>query len=102
MNLTFQQAIQEVGVVIPNSQRFLQTFTRSYSFKPTILYKPKIQWINQATEFVERAHKQLLDNNEILNYLHNHSNQDLHIFLQRYLPFTQYNFLKQKLLHWEQ
>lgn len=71
LNLTFQQAIQEVGVVIPNSQRFSQSFTGSYSFKPTILYKPKIQWINQATEFVERAHKQLLDNNEILNYLHN-------------------------------
>lgn len=71
LNLTFQQAVKEIGITISDSQRYLQALTQSYHFRPTVLYKPKMQWISCATEFVEEAHTQLLHNNEILNYLHN-------------------------------
>lgn len=71
LNFTFQQAIQEIGAVIPDSHSFLQALTRSSAFKPAVLRKPKMQWLSQATEFVNESHRQLLNNHEILNYLYN-------------------------------
>lgn len=68
LNFTFEQAVQELGVILTQSS--FQICKPAYSFKPAVLHKPGDAWIHAAENFVAKSHAQLLNTPEILKYLY--------------------------------
>jgi DNA primase len=66
LDYSFREAQESLSDVLVRSNQII-FFPQS---APTILQKPSVIWINQATELVTHAHQQLLNNNDLITYLH--------------------------------
>jgi DNA primase len=67
LNLSFQDAAQTVNATISNNIPLL--IPKKYNSRIATLIEPPAQWIIQATNFLEEAHKQLLMQKDVIDTL---------------------------------
>jgi DNA primase len=69
LNLSFQEAVRTVDATIQERTSF-PLLKQSYAPQITTLNEPSMHWTARATDYVERAHKQLLLEKDVLRFLY--------------------------------
>ncbi|MDR3549982.1 MAG: toprim domain-containing protein [Candidatus Babeliales bacterium] len=68
LNLSFREAAKAVDAIIPEKS-LSPVLKKFHAPQLTVLTNPPKQWIAKATDFFERAHKQLLPKADVIEYL---------------------------------